>query len=122
MTNLLLRSVALIAPVGASAGRETARWRIRGRARAAARSRRSASYAAQSDVGPFRGTRFLDDLRGEVAHLLQLVDEGLEGAPGLLDAHLHELAQRFRNLRLHECVISHATLLLPYLPSVLRWW
>src|SRR3990170_2559406 len=192
-TKIFLRSIALIAPVGASAGRETARWRIRGRASAAARSRRSAFYAAQADVGPLRGARFLDDLRGQVAHLLQLMheglhllqhvlalqlhglvevlrfgephrqseirlgieagdlgdlgveriearaprwravlerlprlltgrDEGLEGPSGLLDAHLHEPAQRFRNLRLHECVIGHATLLLRYLPSVLRRW
>jgi hypothetical protein len=37
----------------------------------------------------------------------------------LLDAHLHEIAHRFRNLRLHECLIGHATLLDAYLPFLI---
>jgi hypothetical protein len=44
--------------------------------------------------------------------------ETIEGPLCLLDAHLHEIAHRLRNLRLHECVIRHATLLCAYLPFV----
>jgi len=52
-------------------------------------------------------------------HVFSLVVANVSQGPlCLLDAHLHEVAQRLRNLGLHECVISHDALLLPYLPCV----